>query len=75
MYISVVSAAHRTAAKGKWVAVVASVVETAEPHSELRFALGMLGKIDAQCAPPPPPPLAALAWCRERSKALREAGE
>lgn len=48
VYISVVSATHKVAAKGKYLAMVSSIVETANPQEELTFAKGLLGPIDEE---------------------------
>jgi len=46
IYISAVSHAHHVAPKGKWIAMVSSIVETDKPESELTPAVKLLGKID-----------------------------
>jgi Rab GDP dissociation inhibitor len=46
VYISCVSSAHNVAPKGKWIAFVSTIAETANPQKELEPALQMLGKID-----------------------------
>eukprot|EP01114_Cavostelium_apophysatum_P013746 TRINITY_DN339_c0_g1_i1.p1 TRINITY_DN339_c0_g1~~TRINITY_DN339_c0_g1_i1.p1 ORF type:complete len:443 (+),score=132.79 TRINITY_DN339_c0_g1_i1:96-1424(+) len=46
IYISVVSSAHHVAPKGRWIALVSSIVETSNPESELSAGLKVLGKID-----------------------------
>jgi Rab GDP dissociation inhibitor len=46
IYISCVSNAHHVAPKNKWIALVSSNVETANPESELEPALKLLGTID-----------------------------
>jgi len=48
VYISCVSTTHKVSAKGKYLAMVSTIVETATPQRELEFALGLLGKIDEQ---------------------------
>ena len=45
IYISVVSAAHNVAPKGKWIALVSSQVETNNPEAELTPGLKLLGDI------------------------------
>jgi len=46
IYVSVVSAAHHVAANGKYIAMVSTIVETANPNQEIAPAIAMLGKID-----------------------------
>jgi len=46
IYISTVSFAHHVAPKGKWIALISTIVETANPESEITPALKLLGKID-----------------------------
>jgi Rab GDP dissociation inhibitor len=46
IYISCVSFAHHVAPKGKYVALVSTVVETENPEQELNYGLGLLGQID-----------------------------
>jgi len=46
IYISVVSFAHNVAAKGKWIAIVSTTVETNKPEEELKPAFALLGKIE-----------------------------
>jgi len=46
VYISSVSYAHHVAPKGKWIALVSTIVETAKPEAELQLGLNLLGKIE-----------------------------
>lgn len=46
VYIGTVSFAHHVAPKGKWIAIVSSIVETDNPQKELESGLKLLGKID-----------------------------
>eukprot|EP00178_Gracilaria_changii_P017732 TRINITY_DN5056_c0_g1_i1.p1 TRINITY_DN5056_c0_g1~~TRINITY_DN5056_c0_g1_i1.p1 ORF type:complete len:454 (-),score=79.27 TRINITY_DN5056_c0_g1_i1:62-1423(-) len=46
IYISVVSAAHNVAPKGKWIAIISTTVETDNPEKELEPAMKILGKVD-----------------------------
>eukprot|EP01116_Phalansterium_solitarium_P010963 TRINITY_DN2656_c0_g1_i1.p1 TRINITY_DN2656_c0_g1~~TRINITY_DN2656_c0_g1_i1.p1 ORF type:complete len:440 (+),score=195.22 TRINITY_DN2656_c0_g1_i1:54-1373(+) len=46
VYISLVSSTHKVAAKGKYLAMISTIVETANPEAELAFAKSLLGKID-----------------------------
>jgi len=46
IYISAISHAHHVSPKGKWIAIVSTIVETSNPESELAPALKLLGKID-----------------------------
>jgi Rab GDP dissociation inhibitor len=46
IYISCVSYAHNVAAKGKWIALVSTMVETNNPETELQAGLNLLGVID-----------------------------
>jgi len=46
IYVSAVSFAHHVAPKGKWLALVSSIVETDKPEAELQAGLKLLGKID-----------------------------
>merc|ERR1719461_1462249 len=45
IYVMMVSWAHNIAAKDKYVAIVSTVVETADPEKELEPAYSLLGKI------------------------------
>eukprot|EP01122_Echinamoeba_exundans_P004632 TRINITY_DN1473_c0_g1_i1.p1 TRINITY_DN1473_c0_g1~~TRINITY_DN1473_c0_g1_i1.p1 ORF type:complete len:442 (-),score=127.55 TRINITY_DN1473_c0_g1_i1:750-2075(-) len=45
IYIFCVSSAHQVAAKGKYIVIVSSTVETATPHKELDAGLQLLGPI------------------------------
>lgn len=45
IYVSMVSSVHAVAAKGKYVAVVSTNVETKEPEKEIAPALSLLGAI------------------------------
>jgi len=44
IYVSAVSFAHNVAPKGKWLAIVSTTVETANPKAELEPGLKLLGK-------------------------------
>jgi len=46
IYVSVVSFAHHVGPKGKWIALVSSIVETANPEAELAAGEKLLGKIE-----------------------------
>jgi len=46
VYISAVSFAHHVAPKGKWIALISTLVETANPEAELASGLKLLGKVD-----------------------------
>lgn len=46
VYISCVSYAHHVGPKGRWIALMSTNVETANPQAELEPALKLLGKID-----------------------------
>jgi Rab GDP dissociation inhibitor len=46
IYIMSVSNTHQISAKGKYVAIVSTQVETANPQQEIAPALKLLGKID-----------------------------
>jgi len=46
VYISCVSAAHHVTAKGKWLAMVTTIVETDKPEQELAIGMNLLGKVD-----------------------------
>ena len=45
IYISVVSHTHQVAAKGWFIAIVSTTVETANPEAELAPALAILGSV------------------------------
>jgi Rab GDP dissociation inhibitor len=45
IYICVVSAAHCVAAKGKWIAIVSTEVETDDPLAEIKVATDLLGPV------------------------------
>jgi len=45
IYISCVSFAHHVAAKGKYIAIVSSEVETSTPEKELEYGIKILGPI------------------------------
>lgn len=45
IYISVVGNSHQVAAKGKYVAIVATTVETDKPADEVKPGLELLGKM------------------------------
>jgi len=44
IYITVVGKHHETAAKGKYIAIVSTTVETAAPEKEVEAGLALLGK-------------------------------
>jgi len=46
VYVSAVSFAHHVAPKGKWIALVSTLVESANPEAELAAGIKLLGKID-----------------------------
>jgi len=46
IYISVVSYAHNVSPKGRWIALVSTQVETANPQAELQAGIHLLGKTD-----------------------------
>jgi len=46
VYISAVSSAHHVSPKGKWIALISTIVETDKPEAELQSAIKLLGKID-----------------------------
>lgn len=46
VYIGCVSNAHHVAPKGKWIAIVSTIVETSDPQKEIEIGLKYLGKID-----------------------------
>jgi len=46
IYISAVSFAHHVAPKGKWIALISTLVETNNPETEMAPALKILGKVD-----------------------------
>jgi Rab GDP dissociation inhibitor len=48
IYIACVSHSHNICAKGFWVAIVSSIVETANPEAELQVAMNLLGPIREQ---------------------------
>jgi Rab GDP dissociation inhibitor len=48
IYISCISHAHNVAPKGKYIALVSSIVETETPQKEIEPALKVLGPIDDQ---------------------------
>jgi Rab GDP dissociation inhibitor len=43
MYISMVSAAHAVCAKGLYIAIISTTVETADPEKEIQPAIELLG--------------------------------
>jgi len=45
IYVGLISFAHNVAAKGKYIAIVSTTVETADPKAELKVALDLLGPI------------------------------
>jgi len=45
IYIGLISYAHNVAAKGKYIAICSTTVETQDPKAELRVALDLLGPI------------------------------
>jgi len=46
IYISCVSHAHNVAPKGKYIALICSIVETETPEKELEPAIKLLGQVD-----------------------------
>lgn len=46
IYIAMVSDSHNVAPKGKYIAIVSTIVETSDPKSELDIGLKLLGTID-----------------------------
>lgn len=46
IYVCMISSAHNVAAQGKYIAIVSTTVETANPEQELKVALDMLHPID-----------------------------
>jgi len=46
IYISAISSAHHVSPKGKWIAIISTLVETEKPENEFGPALKLLGKID-----------------------------
>lgn len=45
IYVSVVSYTHQVAAKGWFIAMVSTTVETATPEEEIRPGLALLGNV------------------------------
>ena len=45
IYVCCVSFAHNVAAKGFYLAIVSTTVETSDPEKELEVGLGLLGGI------------------------------
>jgi Rab GDP dissociation inhibitor len=45
VYIACVSAAHQVCAQGMYVAMISTIIETANPEGEIEFALRLLGPI------------------------------
>ena len=46
IYIGMVSGAHNVAPKGKYICIVSTIVETANPEKEIEPAYSFLGKIE-----------------------------
>ncbi len=46
IYVMMVSNAHAVSAKGKYIAIVSTTVETQRPDEEIKPALRLLGKIE-----------------------------
>jgi len=46
IYVSATSSAHHVAPKGKWIALVSTIVESSNPQDELAMGVKLLGKID-----------------------------
>jgi Rab GDP dissociation inhibitor len=46
VYVSVVSYEHNVAAKGKYIAIISTTVETANPLTEFKAGLDILGPVD-----------------------------
>lgn len=53
IYISVVSSSHNVCAKGKFVAIASTTVETNNPEAELKAAFDLMGPIIEKYAPLP----------------------
>jgi Rab GDP dissociation inhibitor len=45
VYVSIVGHSHQVTAKGKYAAIVSTVCETADPASEVKFGVGLLGEL------------------------------
>jgi len=45
MYISMVSSAHAVCAKGLYIAIISTTVETKDPEKEIASAVELLGGI------------------------------
>lgn len=46
IYVCMISYAHNVAAQGKYIAIVSTTVETAEPEAEIEPAFELLEPID-----------------------------
>ena len=46
IYVCMVSSAHNVCPKGKYIAMVSTTVETANPEAELKPGIDMLGPIE-----------------------------
>jgi len=46
IYIGMVSFAHNVAPKGRYISIVSTIVETANPEKELEPAFPFVGKIE-----------------------------
>jgi Rab GDP dissociation inhibitor len=46
IYIVQISDAHYVCPKGKYIAIIATTVETDKPQDEIKIALGLLGKVE-----------------------------
>ncbi len=49
LYVCMVSFAHNVASSGKYIAIVSTTVETANPIAELAPGFNLLGKITERC--------------------------
>lgn len=48
VYVSIVGTSHQVAAKGRYVAIVSTTVETAKPHEEVNAGLALLAPLVAK---------------------------
>jgi len=46
IYVCCISDTHYVCTKGKYIAIIATTVETSKPMDELKIALHLLGKIE-----------------------------
>ena len=63
IYIAEVSSAHNVCAKDHYLAIVSTIVETDNPHIEIKPGLDLLGPI-LDKYPPPPPSYTLISRCR-----------